>query len=41
MSRNFWSEDRGYHVARVAFVRKQARDRVEVPGAAYDQRAIG
>jgi putative two-component system hydrogenase maturation factor HypX/HoxX len=24
MGRNFWSEDRGYHLARAAFVRKQA-----------------
>jgi putative two-component system hydrogenase maturation factor HypX/HoxX len=26
MSRSFWGEDRGYHLARAAFVRKQARD---------------
>jgi putative two-component system hydrogenase maturation factor HypX/HoxX len=30
MSRNFWSEDRSYHLARAAFVRKQARERGRV-----------
>jgi putative two-component system hydrogenase maturation factor HypX/HoxX len=34
MSRNFWSEDRSYHLARAAFVRKQPRERVVVPDVA-------
>jgi putative two-component system hydrogenase maturation factor HypX/HoxX len=36
MSRNFWGEDRSYHLARAAFVRKQARERgrVVVPDVA-------
>jgi putative two-component system hydrogenase maturation factor HypX/HoxX len=34
MSRNFWSEDRSYHLARAAFVRKQPRARVVVPDVA-------
>jgi putative two-component system hydrogenase maturation factor HypX/HoxX len=34
MSRNFWSEDRSYHLARAAFVRKQPRARGVVPDVA-------
>ena len=43
MSRNFWGEDRAYHLARTAFVRKHARDggRVVVPDTADDRQVVG
>jgi putative two-component system hydrogenase maturation factor HypX/HoxX len=40
MSRNFWGEDRGYHLARAAFVRKQARDRPVVAEEASERREL-
>jgi len=42
MSRNFWGEDRNYHLARAAFVRKRARDggRMVVPDAADDRQGV-
>jgi len=42
MRRNFWGQDRSYHLARAAFVRKHAADaaRVVVPETADDRQGI-
>src|SRR5262249_13878549 len=42
MSRNFWGEDRAYHLARAAFVRKHARDggRMVFPDTADDRQGV-